>query len=409
MHSILNRYKAAFGNLPREVWLLSLVIFVNRCGAMVLFFLSLYLTRELGFSLGQAGILMSIYGCGFLFGSLVGGILSDRIGAYRVQFYSLGFTGLCLLLFPLITSALPLACALFMLAVFEQAFRPANAAALAHAAPPDLRPRAFALNRMAINLGVSIGPAFGGVLASLHYNYIFWADGGTCIFAALLLRWLFDFKKGYHAEGQTRAQKTISPPWKDGAFLFFIIIVFGIAIIFNQLFSVWPIHLREALGVAEAHLGMLMALNAFIIVLIEMPLIHALEKHNPLRIIAIGTVFLSSGFGLLGFGGSMPFLIMTIVLWTVGEMLIFSIAVSYASQYAGPQNRGRYMGLYAFALSLSFVLGPLGGTRAYAFLGDDLFWRSIWVSGFFVLAGILVLNKWPHFFKGNRPAAPEPL
>ncbi|MFM8362197.1 MAG: MFS transporter, partial [Haliscomenobacter sp.] len=86
-------YARSFTGLSRDVWMLSLVMLVNRSGAMVIPFLAVYLTQELGFSKMQAGAAMSCFGVGAVAGSLGGGYLSDRFGYYRVQFWSLLLTG----------------------------------------------------------------------------------------------------------------------------------------------------------------------------------------------------------------------------------------------------------------------------------------------------------------------------
>jgi hypothetical protein len=70
--SLILTYKRAFSGLPRNAWLLALVVFVNRSGSMVLFFLSLYLTSRKGFSVRETGQILSIYGAGALGGSYMG-------------------------------------------------------------------------------------------------------------------------------------------------------------------------------------------------------------------------------------------------------------------------------------------------------------------------------------------------
>ena len=70
---ILAMYLNAFRNLQRNAWILSIAMFINRSGSMVLLFTSLYLTNELHFSISDAGIIMSFYGIGSVLGSYLGG------------------------------------------------------------------------------------------------------------------------------------------------------------------------------------------------------------------------------------------------------------------------------------------------------------------------------------------------
>ena len=97
---IISIYVDSFAGLNRSVWLLSFIMFINRAGAMVLPFMSLYLTKSLNFSLTEAGYVMAAYGVGSILGAYLGGQLTDRFGFYHVQLYSL--IGGSILLFALI-------------------------------------------------------------------------------------------------------------------------------------------------------------------------------------------------------------------------------------------------------------------------------------------------------------------
>ena len=75
---LVEGYVESFRGLPREAWLLSLVVLINHAGSMVVFFLPLYLTGDRGFSVMTAGRLISLWGFGSLIGSYAGGGLSRK-------------------------------------------------------------------------------------------------------------------------------------------------------------------------------------------------------------------------------------------------------------------------------------------------------------------------------------------
>ena len=85
LRSLFLAYRNAYSGLPREVWMLAIALFVNRFGTMVLPFLTLYMTDELGFDEISAGKMLSIYGLGSIAGCYVGGRFSKRFGAIRTQ------------------------------------------------------------------------------------------------------------------------------------------------------------------------------------------------------------------------------------------------------------------------------------------------------------------------------------
>ena len=137
---------------------------------MVLLFTSLYMTRDLHFTIAEAGVVMSFYGIGSVLGSYAGGWLTDRKNFYDIMILSLISSGLILLLLLLVTSPVMLAAVIFIYAFTADLFRPANAAAIAAYSTSENRTRSVSLVRMAINLGFSVGPAAGGFIA-LYFGY----------------------------------------------------------------------------------------------------------------------------------------------------------------------------------------------------------------------------------------------
>ncbi len=187
IRTIARTYRAAYSGLPRELWLLSLVLLVNRAGSMVLPFLSLYLTHERGLSVALAGRILALYGLGALVGSYIGGWLSDRIGPTRTQQLSLIASGFGYLWLSMLEGIFQISLAMFLLSIAVEAFRPAVMADTAQRTPADVRVRAFALLRLAANLGVGIGPAVGGYLVLYDYHWLFVVDAASCWIAFLLL------------------------------------------------------------------------------------------------------------------------------------------------------------------------------------------------------------------------------
>src|SRR5690606_1836438 len=165
MSELIRLYIDSYRGLSRPAWMLALVMLVNRTGAMVLPFLGIYMTQALGFNIREVGIVLACFGLGAVTGSWLGGWLTDRFGNFWVQTLSLLVSVPLFLVVPLFTSVESLAVIIYILSVVTESFRPANSVSVARYARPENITRAFSLNRMAINLGFSIGPALGGFLA----------------------------------------------------------------------------------------------------------------------------------------------------------------------------------------------------------------------------------------------------
>ncbi len=230
MKQFIHHYASAYRGLPREAWILSIILLINRSGSIVLFFMSLYLTQKLGYTVNDAGTVLSSYGLGMMAGAFLGGTFTDRIGAKYVQFFALLFGGICFLILGYLNNLTSIIVMMFFAALTGESLRPANAAAIIHVCPPEKRARGFGLSRLAINLGVSIGPAIGGFLATVDYLLLFWLDGITCMLASVFV-WFF-LPEIHHAEPNSTAERSVqqdvspTPPWRDPIVLLILFLAF---------------------------------------------------------------------------------------------------------------------------------------------------------------------------------------
>ena len=359
---------------------------------MILFFLSLYLTRELGYSIATAGKVIGAYGLGALLGSYAGGQLVDRYGAHRIQFLSLLLSGVSLILCGYVRNLELLTICLFVQSALSDAFRPANLSAIIEACPSEVRARGFALNRLAINLGLSVGPAIGGLLATRNYLYLFYVDGLTCIAAALFFliltrHWQHSVRK-VHISSVNQIG-----PLRNGFFMALMGFVFLLGVVFYQIFTTWPLYLRNQCGFAEDVIGLFITLNAVLIVFLEMPLVRSVEKKSPFNIMIFGGILLFAGLSILPVSQHMAFILFTVILWTFGEMMIFPLLSTVVSELAPEENRGKYMGFFTLAFSVSFVVSPGLGGWIYESYGPTILWSIMGMIGFCVLAGFHLLKK----------------
>ena len=381
-------YRDAYSGLPRAAWLLALIEFVNRSGVMVLFFLTLYMTRRLGFSLADAGRAMSAYGLGSVIGTYFGGRLCDRIGAYHVQKISLASAGILLIALSWPRTPLTVALMLFLLAIAQEALHPANATATAKICAAELRPKGFALNRLAGNLGVSIGPVAGGFLALVDYRWLFWVDGLTSLVAAGLALTLLP-SAGPH-DGQRPAPTRRA--WRDLGFLAMLPLIFGVGLIFVQMLNAFPLYMRMAYGLRENAIGGLFTVNTLLIVTVEMILMHALRRARPARVVSLGTLLLGLGFSLLPLGRGLPYAAVTVMVWTMGEILTVPMLMTLVSTRADESAQGEYQGLCSLAFAMAWVIGPSLGMTIYGRLGGDALWYACGGLGVALSLGYALLR-----------------
>jgi predicted MFS family arabinose efflux permease len=395
--AIKNEYVRAYSGLPRRAWILFAVNLINSSGSMVFFFLALYLTREMGLTTARAGQALSLYGFGSLVGAFVGGWLADRIGSIRVQKMSLAVCGVLLIALGQVKTVAGILPLLFGMALFAGTLYPANATSMAKICPPELQVKGFALNRLANNLGATIGPAVGGLLAMRSYGLLFWADGLTSLAAAAVFAVLWKgAREGREARGgaaveaaaerwrdqgpaqekgaaAANAPKSRSP-WRDVPFMLMMIIFFVWSVVFIQVLTTFPIYMRNVYGLAENRIGQLYPVNTILIVLLEMILMEKIRKYPLTRMINLSFVLLGIGLGMMPLGRGFAYGALTVAVWTFGEMLSMPLVTALVSERADDSNRGRYMGLNSFSFSLAFIVGPVVGTAIYDGLGPDAVW-----------------------------------
>ena len=377
MRKILNLYKQAYGGLSEEAWMLAIVMLINRAGSMVLPFLSIYLTNSLNYGIRETGVVLAAYGLGAMGGSLLGGWLSDKIGNFYVQFFSLILGGLFFLLLPQISIYELLIPAVFLASLLVECLRPANTASVASYAKPENVTRAFSLNRMAINLGFSVGPAIGGLLAAYSYDLLFYVDGLSCISAGI-----FFFAYFKNKEPRTKNVPVItnlalksSSPYKDVPFIVFVLLVMGYAAIFFQLFNTLPLFYREAHNLSEGTIGLLLGLNGLIVFLFEMILVNYMEPRVPLvRMIVLGSLFCGLSFVMLNLSGGLALLLGAMIVLSFAEIMAMPFMVTYVVRRAGENNKGSYLGLYSLAWASAFMLAPFLGTRIIDFTNFNTLW-----------------------------------
>ena len=367
--------------LPKEVWYLCLAILVNRAGTMVLPFLTLYLTVDRQWSAGTAGLALTFYGIAAIIVAPLAGRLSDRLGSMLIIKLSLFISGLILFVFPFVTSVSGILSITAVWAFASESFRPPSMALIGRLTGPAQRKMAFALSRLAINLGMSIGPVIGGFLAMKSFRTLFYVDGATAILAGALIAfmpWRIQeaVPDAVATDSETRTAPAVgyASVLRDRRFVYFLIAMLPVEMVFFQSLAAMPLFVVRDLQISEAAFGMLLAINTVMIIFTEVPLNTAMSNWSHRRTIALGALLVGIGFGGLAISGAAAAIAATVVVWTVGEMILLPASSAYVSDLAPPAQAGAYMGLYTMGFSLAFAIGPWLGVEVLERFGPVAVW-----------------------------------
>lgn len=395
MKNILTNYVNTFKGLSTEVWWLSLITLVNRAGTMVIPFLSLYLNKNLGFSLANVGWILSFWGLGSVLGTWLGGKLKDKIGYYKVMFSSLLISGIFFILLQTLSTFESFCLGILLTMLAADAFRPAMFVALNAYSKPENKTRSVTLIRLAINLGFSAGPAIGGmIITGMGYYALFWVDGITCILASLVLVFVLHPKKVKELDNVI-VEKPVSV-YKDKAFWIFFIGMFIFGFTFMQYFSTMPLYYKDIRNLSEFEIGILMGFNGFFIFVFEMPLIHWFEnlKKDKIKLVALGLFLVSLSFVILLTTSWIGVLFVGIILMTIGEMIAFPFSNAFAMERGKKGNQGEYMAMYAISFSLASIFSHNSGMQMISFVGYELTWLFMTI---FAFLGVAILMALKHF------------
>ena len=385
LKTAFQKYINNFRGFSREIWILTLITFINRAGTMVLPFLSKYLNEDLHFSLNQVGWILVSFGFGSMLGSWLGGKLSDKIGFYRIMIFSLFVSGLMFFILQFITNFIGLCIGMFAIMVVADMFRPAMFVSLGAYATPENRTRSLTLVRLAINLGFAAGPALGGlIIMNVGYKGLFWADGATCILAisvfALLVK---EKKKSKFIDKKNPDNVLTHSVFKDKPFWIFLGSCMITGVLFFQLFTTIPLYHTKQFNLNELQTGLLLTLNGLLIFFLEMPIVSYVERNkiDKVKIVNLGCFAMALSMFLLLINFWVGILIVMMLFMTFGEMLSFPFSNSFAIGRAPKGHEGRYMAIFTMSFSMAHILSAKVGMTIIDNFGYQANWFFMGILG----------------------------
>lgn len=397
IRKLTDSYKESFSGLSRETWILSIVMFINRCSSMAVPFMSLYMTQYLHRPMSDAGLIIALFGAGSLAGATVGGKLTDVIGFGAVQIYSSIIGGIFFVLYAGITQFELLCIFTLVISFFSEAFKPANYAAITVYAAPGTTTRSFSLNRLANNMGFAIGSGLGGIIASFSYPMLFIVDGAVSVLSGIAI---FFFLPAAKVLVKTVAEKIVQSavikPWRDVLFMKFLLLNVLLTICFFLLFRVVPLFYKEVWHIDEFWIGLILGMNGLIIAMFEMVMISRIEnKRSPIQYIIMGVLMIAVSYGILLLPGIIPVVaaVMVTITFTIGEMLALPFINTFVMSRTTDHNRGQYAAGYTMSWSVSQVIGPSAGFYLAEMYGYNWLWIGLIVLLLLCAWGFKMLGR----------------
>lgn len=394
LKSLWSDYWTSYTGFSRDIWIQFGAILINSIGFMVVLYLSLYLKEAVGYSVSEIGWVILFSGFGFLIGGYIGGYLCDLVKPKLVVVVSLFLWSLSIIFVPLIINIIYLSSALFFIGFFNGLFRPASNLLILSYSDDSNKTRVLGLRRVAINLGVALAGLIGGIVVSLGYPFIFYFDSLASLIAALMIFFFCKDPKFVRTNEEETARDLTTPAniYQDFYFLSICFFVLLATMVYVQAKSTYPIYLHDHYHILVSHFAYIASINGIIIMLIEIPFLNYLRRFRQELVAGVGGFLLCIGFAILPLGLTYGFVIISCIIYTIGEIMLYPTTIVLTIDRANESNRGRYMGVYQFVFSVPELLGSIAGATLYQYDSPTILWFVCGMIGVVVYFGFWSLT-----------------
>ena len=355
--------------LPRDVYVLEAGALVNAFGnGVVLPFLLIYLHNVRGIPFGLAGSAAAVQSAAALASGFLGGTLSDRLGPKRVLLGALAVMTVAFALMPLIRTAWEAFAIYTLWGVGSGSFWPSQSALLAGLTPAGRRAPAYALQRLAMNVGVAIGGVAAGLIASVGHPRTF-----TVLFAINCVTFVGYMLVLARVRAPALHEERLGGSWRavlrDRVFMTFTLLnaafmTAGISLAVEIL----PAFGKNVAHIDEHEVGIVFALDAIGIVLFQLPVVKLAEGRSRMRGLALMGVLWAASLLAVGAAGAwtratiaFAILMGAMLVFAVGECLHGAIHAPLSVDLAPPSLVGRYLAASSISWQIGWILGPAAG------------------------------------------------
>ncbi len=397
---MFTKIKNTYKEYPKAFKVLTLATFIDMLGSFLLYpFYALYITEHFGVGMVEVGYLFSILSVGNIIGGVIGGALADKYGRRAMVLIGLVVSGIGSILMGLVNNLNIFYLLAAFLGLIGNFGGPARQAMVADLLPKEKQAEGFGILRVAFNLSAVIGPLLGALIATQSYMLLFISDAVSSIITAVIV---------YLVIPETKPQKHDDKPeetviktligykevLKDSVYVLFLSVSALTVLVYMQMNSTLSVFLRDEYGFPKQAFGLLLSMNAAMVVLFQLWITRKISKFAPMKVMAFGSIFLMIGFGMYGFVSESYLFFIAMAIITVGEMIVFPIGQSAAASFAPEDKRGRYMAVYSFQWAIPNLFGVLVAGLIMVYIGPNWVWyiggilSLISMIGFWLLHGV---------------------
>lgn len=389
--NILKKYFSSYQDLKKSSWQGIFLNFIESLCVGVYYFLPLYFVNELNFSLQNASIMISVYGVGTILGGFFGGKLSDKVTPGVIVTNSLFLQVISLLFLLNVHSMSYIIIDMFLMGVASYSFITSNYLWVLSLSGKDENVKLKAINilNMASNLGTGLSALIISMISLYRFHDILAVSGILLLISAIYFLSLNKSVKQHvnkSIEKDDSLNKMESIFFTQKTFYLILICLFFAGLIIFQLNTTYSLYIKQSFPQYDMKaVGFLFFLNCFLIVFFQDPFVHLFRNQNKIIMTGVGSFMLGFGMFMLAFSSTFFLVILSCIIYTMGEMLFFSLAQYICYHSGSQQDRGKNLGIYRTVYACSRVLGPVGGGVVFSYLGGHLLWLVCGMIGVLTL------------------------
>ena len=361
-------------------------------------FLLIYIKGQVNLPLSTITILTTINATSGLISALLAGPITDRLGRKWVLVFSLIGNGLVYLFMSQASTLPAFAILMAFSGIFNPVYRVSSDAMLADLIPPDRRPDAYALLRLSNNAGISLGPSMGGLLTVLSYSVAFYFAAGGLILYGLLLAFLAyeTLPPQTTVQAFTRTFRGYLDVLRDRPFLSFVSTFILVQMSGVLMWVLLPVYAHDQFQIPESQYGLIPTTNALMVVFFQVFVTKITRRYRALPVMAVGSLLYALGVGSVALGEGFIAFWLSMVIMTVGELILMPTASTYVAHLAPADMRGRYMSISGLTWNIAYGIAPPAG----GYLSDQISPQAIWIGG--LLAGFSAFMGYSFLARQNR-------
>lgn len=405
METVINKVKKLlrpYSGLPKEVYVIFISRIVNALGAFVFPLLTLLLTKKIGMSAADTGIWLSVGGLVFGPAGILGGKIADSFGRKKVIIICDSLAALTYIACALMEPSMNMVYLIMLASVFFGVADPAHGALIADLTNPDNRDGAYSLSYLGWNVGFAIGPMIGGLLFENHLKLMFMIDAATALIATGLILIFIKETIGMTKEdlGEDRKMEQrvegsiISVLLSRPILIYFSLILFGYNFAYSQWGFIMPLHVEQNfVNEGAKFFGKLSSFNG-VIVMIFTPVITSLfiKKRNIKKIFYGGALY-ALGFGMLGFISTKMAFVLSVLIFTLGEILVTISFMPFIANHTPASHRGRMNSMLPMLMGVGYAVGPLGMGKILDYTSIAMGWKIVGLIMIISTTMMLMLGK----------------